>query len=146
MGLLFTWLGIRMVRVGVQISAEKIAIRGYFRSRTVNGSEIRAITLRPKDNGEGQLRWIPQVELTSGKSFSIASFDCGPARKPPKPDLAATIEEVRALLGVKAPDLGGQPELRHQGGNEGSPFRQADPGHSGAEKEKAPPPRHRSMQ
>jgi hypothetical protein len=98
LSLLFVWLGIRLLRVGVQISAEKITIRGYFRTRAVNASEIRAITLQPKDNGEGQLRWIPQVELTSGKSFPIASFDCGPARKPPKPELAATIEEVRALL------------------------------------------------
>jgi hypothetical protein len=131
---------------GVQISAEKITIRGYFHTRTVNASEIRAITLRPKDNGEGQLRWIPQVELTSGESFPIASFDCGPARKPPKPELAATLEEVRALLGVKAPDPGGQPELRHPDGSEWSSFRQADPARGGAENGKAPPPRHRSPQ
>jgi hypothetical protein len=143
-GLLIVWLGIRLLRVGVQISAEKITIRGYFRTRAVNASEIRAITLRPKDNGEGQLRWIPQVELTSGKSFPIASFDCGPARKPPKPELAAIIEEVRALLGVKAPDPRTQPELSHPGGSEWPPFRQADSARGGEEKGEAPSPRHRS--
>jgi hypothetical protein len=102
LGLLFAWLGVRLVRVGVHITAEKMSNRGYFITRTVKASEIRAITLHPKDNGQGKLRWIPQVELTSGKNFSIASFDCGPARKPPKPEMAVIIEDVRALLGVKA--------------------------------------------
>jgi hypothetical protein len=105
LGVLLVWIGIRLLRVAVRISSEKITIRGYFVTRTVNASDIRAITLQPKDNGEGRLRWIPEVELTSGKSFSINSFDCGPARKPPKPELAATIEDIRALLGVEADDL-----------------------------------------
>jgi hypothetical protein len=146
LSLLFVWLGIRLLRAGVQISAEKITIRGYFVTRTVNASEIHAITLQPKDNGEGQLRWIPRVGLTSGKGLWIASFDCGPARKPPKPELAATIEEVRTLLGVKAPDLGSQPELRHPDGSERPPVRQADPARGGAEKGKAPSPRAVSPQ
>jgi hypothetical protein len=98
--LLFTWLGIRLVRVGVRITSQKMTIRGYFRTRTVKASEIRAISLQPLDNESGP-RWIPKVELTSGKRFWIHTLDCGSARKPPKPELAAIIEEVRALLGVE---------------------------------------------
>jgi len=105
-GLVFVWVGIRMVRVGVHISSGKITTRGYLRTRTVSASEIRAITLQPHDNGEGRLRWIPRVELISGKSFWIYSFDCGPESKPPKPEKAAAIEEVCALLGVGADDVG----------------------------------------
>jgi len=99
LGLLLVWVGIRLVRVGVRITGDKITIRGYFVTRKVNASEIHSITLQPKDNGQGQLRWIPRVELTSEKSFWINSFDCGPARKPPKPELTATIAEIRTLAG-----------------------------------------------
>jgi hypothetical protein len=137
LGLLCTWLGVRLVRVGVHITAEKMTNRGYFVTRTVKPSEIRAITLQPQDNGEGQLRWIPEVELTSGKSFSIASFDCGPARRPPKPEMAATIEDVRTLLGVKTPDPG-EPSVRHSDGNVPSPPLQADRSTGGDEEAKAP--------
>ena len=62
---LFVWLGIRQFRVRAQISGRKLTIRGGFLTRTVNAGEIRAITLRNKDNGEGRRRWIPLVELTS---------------------------------------------------------------------------------
>jgi hypothetical protein len=106
LSLLLVWLGVRLIRVGVHISSGKLTIRGYFRTRTVNASEIRAIALQPHDNGEGRLRWIPRVELTGGKSLWIYNFDCGPAPKPPKPDKAATIEEVRVLLGVETDDVG----------------------------------------
>jgi membrane protein implicated in regulation of membrane protease activity len=138
LGILLVWLGIRLVRVGVHISSEKMTIRGYFVTRTVKASEIRAITLQPKDNGQGQLRWIPQVELTSGKAFWIDSFDCGAARNPPKPGVAATIEDVRTLLGVKASAPGDQPGLTRRYGSDGSPFPQVDPASRGAEKGKAP--------
>src|SRR5512135_2368927 len=44
LGLLSTWLGIRLLRLGVQISSGKMTIRGYLVTRTVNASDIRAIT------------------------------------------------------------------------------------------------------
>jgi hypothetical protein len=111
LGLLAVWLGIRLLRTGVQISAGKMTYRGYFRTRTVDASEIHEITLQPKDDTGNGSRWIPLVGLTRGKGFWIQSFDCGPARKPPKPHLAAALDEVRALLGVRADDFG-QPETR----------------------------------
>jgi hypothetical protein len=82
--------------------------RGYFRTRTVDASEIRAITLQPKNDGNGD-RWIPRVELTGGKGFWIQGFDCGPARKPPKPHQAARLNAVRALLKVRTDEIS-QPE------------------------------------
>jgi hypothetical protein len=135
-GLLFAWVGIRLARVGVRINSEKITIRGYFVTRKVNASTISAITLQPLDNGEGQFRWIPRVELASGKSFWINSFDCGPARNPPKPELASTIDEIRMLLGVRTPDPGAQ-----QGSTTSrvwSPSLPADPINGGAETESGP--------
>jgi hypothetical protein len=99
LGLPLVWFGIRQFRVGVQISGGKLIIRGGFLTRTVNAGEIRAITLRNKDNGEGRRRWIPLVELTSRKSLWITSFDCGRADRPPDPNLAASLDEFRVLLG-----------------------------------------------
>ena len=117
--LVVTWLGIRLFRLGVlQVSAGKMRVRGYFRTRAVDASEIRAIPLRREDIGgeSSRLRWRARVELTCGKSFWIDGFDCGRAEKPPKPDRAAILDEVRALLGVRADDIG-QPatRLRHDG-------------------------------
>ena len=100
LGLPLVWLGIRQFRVGVQISGGKLIIRGGLRTRTVNVSEIRAITLQSPNNGVGQGRWIPLVKLTSIKSVWINQFDCGRADRPPNPGLAARLTEFRALLGV----------------------------------------------
>jgi hypothetical protein len=102
LGLLFVWMGIRLVRVGVRISGEKLTNRGYLVTRTVKASEICAIALRPKRDTKGGLRWTPLVVVASGKSFWIDSFDCGPAEKPPASHLAAKVEAVRVLLGVEA--------------------------------------------
>jgi hypothetical protein len=106
LSLLFICVGIRLARVRLQINSEKITIRSYLYSRTVKASRIRAITLQRKDYENAGPRWIFRVELTSGTSFAIESFDCGSARNPPIPELAAIVEEVRVLLGVSADDAG----------------------------------------
>jgi hypothetical protein len=111
LSLLFIWVGIRMTRVEVQISAKKITIRGYLHTRTVKASEIRAITLQPG----GANDWQPRVELTDGRSFYIPSFSCGSVRNPPIPARAAAVEEARKLLGVR-PDDAGKPVSRQPGG------------------------------
>jgi hypothetical protein len=111
--LLMIWFGIRMVRVGTSISSEKITVRGYVRTRTTDASEIRAVTLQTLNSDSGP-RWIPRVELTSGKSFWIDSLDCGSARKPPTPGAAATIEQIQVLLGVAADGVS-RPEDRQPG-------------------------------
>jgi DivIVA domain-containing protein len=115
LGLLLIWLGIRLLRVGVlQVSAGKMRVRGYFRTRAVEASEVRAITLLPKDVGGERscLRWRARVTLTGGKGFWIDGFDGGRAeKKPPNPEVTAALDEVRALLGVRADDIG-QPATR----------------------------------
>jgi len=113
-GLVLVWVGIRLLRLGVQISGEKITIRGYFITRTINASDIRAITLQPS-NDEGGPRWKPRVELTGGKSFWIESLDCGSAQDPVRPEKAATVHEIRALLGLAADDTA-MPQNRRPGG------------------------------
>jgi hypothetical protein len=105
LSLLFIWVGIRLARVRLKINSEKITIRSYLYTRTVNASKIHAITLQPKDYENGP-RWIFRVELTSGTSFGIESFDCGSARNPPIPELAAIVEEIRVLLRVSADATG----------------------------------------
>ena len=103
-GLVFAWIGIRQFRNGAKVSGHKLMIRNELLTYTVDAADIRAITLQPKSSSNGDY-WVARVELTSGKSMWIDNFDCGPAGKPPKPDRAAAIEEVRALLGVRADDI-----------------------------------------
>ena len=104
-GLLGIWLGIRLLRLGVlQISAGRMTVRGYLRTRTVEVSEIRAFTLRTRDETGNGPRWIVRVRLTGGKGFWIPSFACGSARRPPSPQLAAIVKQVRALLGIGGDD------------------------------------------
>ena len=105
MSLLLIWVGLRLARARLQINSEKVAIHSYLYNRTVNASKIYAIRLQAKDY-EGGPRWIFRVELTSGTGFGIESFDCGSARNPPIPELAAIVEEIRVLLGVSADDAG----------------------------------------
>jgi hypothetical protein len=99
-----TWLGIRQFRVGVQIRGGKLTIRGGLGTRTVNVSEIRAITLQSEDNLRVRHSWVPRVDLTNGKSVWIHNLDCRRADRPPDPDLAASLDEFRVLLGVSADD------------------------------------------
>jgi hypothetical protein len=91
--------------VAVQISDEKLAIRSYLRTRTVNANEIRAITLQSKAMGQAGNHWIPRVDLTDANTVWITNFDCGPAAGPPKAGPAAAVGEIRALLSVKADDM-----------------------------------------
>jgi hypothetical protein len=103
-GLAFAWIGIRQFRNGAKVSGHELTIRNELRTYTVDAAHIRAITLQPKSSQNGDY-WVARVELTSGKRIWIDNFDCGPAGKPPKPDRAAAVEEVRALLGVRADDI-----------------------------------------
>ncbi len=82
-----------------------MTVRGYVRTRTVEASEIRAFTLQTRDETGNGPRWIVRVELTGGKGLWIPSFACGSARRPPRPELAAIVEQVRAMLGVGGNDL-----------------------------------------
>lgn len=116
--LVFAWIGIRQFRNGAQVSGHELTVRNELRTYRVDAADIRAITLQPKSSQNGPY-WVAQVELTGGKSIWIDNFICGPAEKPPKPDRAAAVEEVRALLGVRADDMG-QPENQPQPDAEGA--------------------------
>jgi hypothetical protein len=103
-GIAFTWFGIRLCRVGVQVSGRNLTIRNYFRTRTVDVGDIRAITVQPKQSGESGSVWTPRVDLTDGTSIWISSFECGPAFRPPRLDRVAVVDELRKQLGVEATD------------------------------------------
>jgi hypothetical protein len=116
--LAFAWMGIRQFRNGVQVSGHELTIRNELRTYRVDTADIHAITLQPKNSQNGSY-WVARVELISYKSIWIDNFICGPAGKPPKPNRAATVEEVRALLGVRADDMG-RPENQPQPDAEGA--------------------------
>ena len=104
MGLVFAWFGIRYFRYGVQVSGQRLTIRGL-RTTAVDAADIRAITLQPKKGVEVGRYWVARVELTSGKNIWIDNLECGPASQPPKPERLAIVDEIRALLGLADADL-----------------------------------------
>jgi hypothetical protein len=100
-GLFFTWGAIRAFRLGVQVSGDTLVIHNELFTRRVDAGDIRAITLEPKAVSQVATHWVARVELTSGKRIWIEEFDCGTASKPPNPERAAIVEQVRALLGLR---------------------------------------------
>jgi hypothetical protein len=111
-GFLTVWGGIRAFRVGVHISGEKLTIRDEFRTRKVSADAIRAITLQSKTMSAAGSHWLPRVDLIDGNGVWITNFDCGPADRPPPPELAAAVAEVRAPLGAGADDIPGPDSLQ----------------------------------
>ena len=104
-GLFFVWGAICRFRMGVQVSGQKLTIGNELRTHIIDVSDIRAITLKPKQISQVATHWKPWVELTSGQGVWIYNFDCGPAGRPPRVESAAIVEEVRALLGIRGNDL-----------------------------------------
>jgi len=111
MGLFCVWAAICRFRMGVRVSGQKLIIRNEVWTHIIDASDVRAITLKPKNISEVRTHWEPWVELTSGRGVWIYNFDCGPARWRPRPELVAIVKEVRAMLGVRADDIS-QPETR----------------------------------
>jgi hypothetical protein len=103
-GAFFVWLAICQFRRGVRVTSEKLTITNEYWMRVVAASSIRKITLKPHVLAHRE-HWIPWVELTSGRGVWIDNFDCGLAGRPPRPELVAVVEEVRALLRVASDDL-----------------------------------------
>ena len=104
MWLFFVSAAYRMFRQGAQVRGGKLIIYRELRTRKVWASDIRAISLKPGYAYDSYTPrpWKPRVELADGRRIWIEGLDCGPATKPPRPELAAAIEELRALLGIGA--------------------------------------------
>ena len=112
--LLITVIGVllslvRMPFEEVRLSDGKMIIRNIGRRRVINASEIRAITLEYKVSGAGGY-WEPKVHLTNGRSIWLKGFSTSVAGTP-DPKLVAIVDEIRALLGIRAEDTG-LPETR----------------------------------
>jgi hypothetical protein len=106
-GLFFLWGGIRAFRGrGVQVSGGKLIIHNELLTRRVDAGDICGITLEPKAVSQVATHWVACVELSDGESIWIDDFDGGTTRRPPRPELAAIVDEIRALLGVRADDMG----------------------------------------
>jgi hypothetical protein len=96
------WIGIRTPFLAVRISGGKMTIRNTYRTYTINGSEIRAITVLGTARGDALRQQTPEVLLTNGRSIKLTGLDettTGEAERDPCEDL----EQIRALLGITAP-------------------------------------------
>ena len=93
--LLFAALGVRFARMRVKVRAGQLIVRNYFRTRTVNASEVRGITW---DQLRGSV--APRVHLAGGGSVLLAAFWSYGYRQA---ELAATVEKILSLLGVQLP-------------------------------------------
>jgi len=93
-----TWVGIRGVRVRVELSGERITVRNFLRTRTSRVDGIREISLKIRTGGENTRHWVPFVELTDGGGIWIEALDCGLAHLPPHADRVAALDELRALI------------------------------------------------
>jgi len=96
------WIGIRTPFLAVRISGGKMIIRNLFRTYTINGSEIRAITVLGTARGDALRQQTPEVLLINGRSIKLTGLDetmTGQAERDPCEDL----DQIRALLGITAP-------------------------------------------
>ena len=93
------WFGIRLIRAKVQVRDGKLIVCNVLRNRTFSASEISAITL---DSNGGSI-WWPLVHLANGiKSVMVDGVVYITAPEPPT-ELARTVDEIRALLGIHTP-------------------------------------------
>jgi hypothetical protein len=99
-GVLLLWLGIRILLAGVQVTGQRLTIRNSLRTRTVNASDIRFITLQQKRDNQGGGSWTPRVDLMDGTSIWITGLGCGGIFGPPDPERVEAVDEVRKLLGI----------------------------------------------
>lgn|SRR5262249_19940855 len=102
----FVWLGICWVRAGVQIRGEQVAIRGFVRTRKLNVSQIREITLESKvmHSADGDRNyWTPCLRLTDGSSIRLKTGQTGPLGKPAPERLQGIVRDMRWHLGIDRP-------------------------------------------
>jgi hypothetical protein len=104
--ILFTWFGIRCLRVGVVVSPDGMQARNFFRTRSAQRSQISAINLHGRDEGQSGYRWFPQVQLINGSTFWVSCLDCGRIGQNPLPDRLEQLHEVRRMLNVEGTDAG----------------------------------------
>ena len=100
--------GIRSMRIGVQIHGEHVAIRGFVRTRRLNVSQIREITLEPEmrsfDSGWANV-WAPCFHLTDGSSIRVeyGLGQTGRLDKPAPEKIRHIVKDIRWHLGIDQP-------------------------------------------
>ena len=104
--LVFVFAAYRSYCQGAQVRGGKLIIHQELWTRKIWASDIRAITLKPGHAHSGGADtprpWRPRVELADGRRIWIECLDCGPTTKPPQPERAAAVGELRTLLGIGA--------------------------------------------
>lgn len=132
-----------VARTRVRVSGGRVAVRDWRRTRTVDISEIRDITLDTKGNSQNDA-WIPRMRLVNGEDIWLSGLSCGSALHPPVPWRLASFDTFQPLIatrdgpagwtkdGLVSPkagfyaDPGGSAGVRYWGGGEWSPLFPAD--------------------
>ena len=94
-------IAIRIARLGVQVRRDQLIIRGFFRTRTFNASQISGITLARGHYQQFGSFWVPYVHLRGSGSIRLAGLMTGGTRAGPPATLVALTQEIASLLGVQ---------------------------------------------
>jgi len=96
----FGLFGIRLARLATQVHNGRLVIRGFFRTRRFDASQIGKISLiRLREGANKVYVWIPRAYLHSGGSVRLLGLGAtgGPQERPA---LTAAVQEISALLGL----------------------------------------------
>ena len=97
------WLGISLFRAGVQIRGEQVVIRDSVRTRKLNASQIRDITLepvvRPSIDGDANF-WTPSFHLTDGSSIRLKIGQTTKLDRPAPERMQRIVKDIRWHLGI----------------------------------------------
>lgn len=99
--ILIALIAIRIARLGVQVRRDQLIIRGFFRTRTFNASQISGITLARGHYQQFGSFWVPYVHFHGGGSIRLAGLMVGGTRAGAPATLVTLTQEITSLLGVQ---------------------------------------------
>jgi len=99
--ILIALIAIRIARLGVQVRRDQLIIRGFFRTRTFNASQISGITLVRGHYQQFGSFWVPSVHFHGGGSIRLAVLMASGTRAGPPATLVTRTQEIASLLGVQ---------------------------------------------
>jgi hypothetical protein len=99
--ILIALIAICIARLGVQVRRDQLIIRGFFRTRTFNASQISGITLVRGHYQQFGSFWVPYVHLHGSGSIRLGGLMTGGTRAGPPARLVTLTQEIASLLGVQ---------------------------------------------
>jgi hypothetical protein len=97
--LLYAWFGERLARARVDVHGGRLIVHDYLRTRTVQAGDVREVSWEWWRTGSTP--WVvPRVHLADGGSIRLSGLWSYGSRRA---QLAAMVEEILSLLGVRVP-------------------------------------------